>query len=284
MLMRNHYRRDSAIRRMKRARIRRSCLNVLAGILAVALMSLFFIFCHDIILQSPYFRLTSLEVTGNNRLSVQDVLEVARIKSGTNVLLVNLPLSRKYLLSNPWIAGAEITRELPGRLMLTVREHHPLAILNMGRKFLINMEGKVFKEVTDEDVAGLPVIEGIDFSDLDWQDLRRSPNFDAVLSLLEIGRKSASILPLPCMRLIRVDREEGITLYLDGSIQALRINAIKIGYQDYSEKLMRLEKVIAYFRANKLIQGIDWIDLRQMNRVVISPLISEPPADGRKEI
>jgi cell division protein FtsQ len=257
---------------------------MLAGILGVALMSLFFIFCHDIILQSPYFKVTSLEVTGNKRLGIQEILDTARIKSDTNVLLVNIPLSRKYLLSHPWIASAEIIRELPGRLSLTIREHDPLAILDMGRKFLIDQEGKVFKEVSDSDSVELPIIEGIDFSDLDRGDLRRSANYDAVLSLLAMGQNPACILPRKRIRLIRVDREEGITLFSAGPIQDFSVKAVKIGYQDFSEKFVRLEKIIAYFKTNRLIQGIDWVDLRQINRVVISPLNSEPPSDGRKEI
>ncbi len=269
---------------MKRARFRRSCLNALSGILAVALMSLFFILCHDIILQSPYFKVTSLEVTGNKRLSVQEVLDTARIRPDTNVLQVNIPLSRKCLLSHPWIAAAEIIRELPGRLVITVREHDPLAILDMGRKFLIDREGKVFKELSDEDSVELPVIEGIDFSDLDLGDMHRSANYDAVLSLLEMGQNPSCILSRQRIRRIRMDREEGVTLFTSGPVQDFRVNAVKIGYQDYSEKILRLEKIIAYFKTNKLIQGIDWVDLRQINRVVIGPLNAEPPSDGHKEI
>ena len=269
---------------MKRARFRRSCLNVLAGILGVALMSLFFIFCHDIILQSPYFKVTSLEVTGNKRLSIQEILDTAHIKSDTNVLLVNIPLSRKYLLSHPWISDAEISRELPGRLRIGIREHEPLAVLDMGRKFLINLEGKVFKELSDSDSVDLPIVEGIDFSDLDRGDLRRSDNYEAVMTLLEMGQNPSSILSRQRIRLIHVDREEGITIHCAGPIQGFNINAVKVGFQDYSEKFVRLEKIIAYFKTNKLIQGIDWVDLRQINRVVISPLNSEPPSDGRKEI
>ena len=269
---------------MKKARFRRSCLNVLAGMLGVLLMSLFFIFCHDIILQSPYFKVTSLNITGNNRLSIQEVLDTARIRPDTNVLLVNLPLARKYLLSHPWIAAAEVTRELPGNLFLSIKEHQPLAILDLGRKFLINVEGNIFKEVSDTDPVELPVIEGLDFSDLALGDMRRSASYEDVLALLEIGQKPACILPHQQIRLIRVDREEGITLYSAGAIQSVRINAIKIGYQDYSEKFVRLGKIIAYFKNNRQFQGIDWIDLRQMNRVVINPLISEPRSDGHKEI
>ncbi len=119
---------------------------------------------------------------------------------------------------------------------------------------------------------------------MDQSDLRRSTHYDAVLSLLEMGQNPACILSRNRIRLIRVDREEGITFFSEGPIQGFIVNAVTIGYQDYSEKLVRLEKIIDYYKSNKLIQGIDWVDLRQMNRVVISPLNSEPPTDGRKEI
>jgi cell division protein FtsQ len=146
--------------------------------------------------------------------------------------------------------------------------------MDMGRKFLIDLDGKIFKEVSDVDAVELPVIEGLDFSDLDIGDIRRSANYDAVLSLLEIGRNPASILSHQRIRLIRVDRDEGITVYASEPIQSVRVNAIKIGYQDYLEKFVRLEKIIVYFKTNKQTQGIDWVDLRHKNRVVVSPLIS----------
>jgi len=269
---------------MKRARFRRSCLNALAGTLAVALMSLFFIFCHDIIIQSSYFKVTDLEVTGNNRLSFQEVLDTARISTDTNALRVNLPLAKKYLSAHPWIAEVEITRVLPGKLTIAVKEHQPLAILDLGRKFLVDLEGRIFKEVSDADAVNVPIIEGMDFTDLDTNDLHKSTHYESVLQLLEMRKSPACILSNIPLRSIRLDREEGITISTVGPVQTFNINTVKIGYQDFSEKFVRLEKIIAYFKNNKYIPGIDWVDLRQMNRVVISPLNPEPRTDGRKEI
>jgi len=269
---------------MKRARFRRSCLNTLAGTLAVALMSLFFIFCHDIVIQSPYFKVTDLEVTGNNRLSFQDVLDAARIRPDTNVLQVNLPLAKKYLSSHPWIAEVEITRVLPGKLTIAVKEHQPLAILDLGRKFLVNLGGRIFKELSEADAVDVPIIEGMDFTDLDMNDFHKSTHYESVLHLLEMRNNPACVLANMPFRSIRLDREEGITISTVGPVQTFNINTVKIGYQDFSEKFVRLEKIIAYFRNNKFIPGIDWVDLRQMNRVVISPLNPEPRTDGRKEI
>lgn len=282
--MGKRYRRDSAIRRMKRARFRRACLNVLAGILAVMLMSLFFIFCHDIIIQSPYYKITSINVSGNKRLNVQEVLDAAHIKSDANLLQINVPLSRKYLLAHPWIVSAEITRDLPGNLLIHIEEQQPLAILDTGRKFLLNREGKVFKELSDTDAIELPVVEGLNYTDVVSPDTHRSQPYEAVMALLELGEKPDAVLPDQQIRRILVDRDDGITLFSTGTVQSFSVNSVKLGYQDYAEKFVRLRKIISYFKNSKAIPGIDWIDLRQMNRVVISPLSAEPPTDGRKEI
>ena len=247
-------------------------------------MSLFFVFCHDIIIQSPYFRIVTLDITGNVRLSRQEILDVSRINPDANIFLINLPLAKKRLLSCPWVANAEVTRELPGKLSITIREHQPLAILDLGRKFIINTEGFVFKEVSDNDPLDLPIVYGIDYSDLDFEDIHRSSAYDALLSLLKMGQDPAFILPNQLIQRIRVDREAGITLYLSAPVLTVKINAIKIGYRDYSDKFMRLAKIIDYFKTNNLYQGIDWIDIHQMNRVIISPLFSNPSPDGHKDI
>ncbi len=274
------YRRNSTIRKMKKARFRRSCKNLVMGMLAVALMSLFFILCHDIVIQSPYFRATTLEVSGNVRLSVDDVLKTAHIKPDENVLMINIPLATKYLLSNPWISFAQIRRELPGSIYITIKEHQALAVLNIGKKFLMDTDGNVFKEVSDSDPTDLPTIEGIDYSDLPIGDVGRSSSFNAVLSLLNIGKSNAAVLPNHQVQRIKVDRESGITIYTTQPIENVTVNAIFIGYQDYPEKFVRLKKIITYFKTSRQNQGIDWIDLHQMNRVVVSPLMTASSSPG----
>ncbi len=258
---------------MKKARFRQASWNAIKGMLGVAFMSLFFIFCHDMLLQNSYFNITSLELTGNIRLTKEQVLETAGIKTDSNILTVNLPLAKKYLLSHPWIAEADVSRELPGKLVLKIREHRPLAILDLNRRFMMNQEGKIFKEVSDSDAVELPVIEGLSFSDLDIGNVGRSASFDAVLSLLEIGLNPSSIVSNKQITKIQVDKKTGITIYAAGPILEVNVNSLRIGFKDIPEKLTRLEKILSFLKNNKMVHGIDWIDLDQINRVVVNPLI-----------
>lgn len=258
---------------MKKARSRQNLWNAIKGMLGVAFMSLFFIFCHDMLSQISYFNIKSLEITGNIRLTKEQVLETARIKTDSNALTVNLPLAKKYLLSHPWIAEADVSRELPGKLVLKIREHRPLAILDLNRRFMLNHEGKIFKEVSDSDLVELPVVEGLTFSDLDIGNVGRSASFDAVLSLLEIGLSPSSIVSNKQITKIHVDKKTGITIYAQGPILEVHVNSVRIGFKDFPEKLARLGKILSFFKDNKMVHGIDWIDLHQMNRVIVNPLI-----------
>jgi len=130
----------------------------------------------------------------------------------------------------------------------------------------------------------LPLIEGLLGSDLDLGGLKKSKGFESALSVLEIAGSPSFLLPSNDINRIMVDREEGITIYTKGQIQTLQVNSVKMGFNDYPEKFARLEKIISYFRNNKIIQGIDWIDIHQMNRVVLNPVITELTSSGHKEI
>ena len=93
---------------------------------------------------------------GDTDAPLERIIEAARVKKGMNVLDVNLAMVRKRLLAQPWIANAEIRREIPAGLYIKVQEHTPLAIIDLGRKFLLNENGRVFKEWTDTDPADSP--------------------------------------------------------------------------------------------------------------------------------
>ena len=96
-------------------------------------------------------------IEGNQRLSGKQIAEQAQVEEGMNILAVNLTLARKRLLSHPWIAEAEVLREVPSGIKIRIREHAPLAIVDLGRRFLINEKGEIIKAWTASDPAAFPV-------------------------------------------------------------------------------------------------------------------------------
>jgi cell division protein FtsQ len=243
------------------------------------LVSFLFIFTYDLITQCDYFRAEILTVTGEHRLTEKQVLQQAQITKGMNILSVNLSRVRKRILAHSWVEDAEVSRELPTGISIRIKEHQPLAILDLGRRFIINAHGELFKEMDASDRCRLPVISGLEFSDINVQGESRSVPFDAVMKLLALGKKPESVLPCRLIKRIRVDREMGLTVYAFD-----RIKAIKIGYDNYPNKFEMLKNVLFYLEKNGSFSQLEYIDLNNLNRIVVNPAKIKSAAGGHEEV
>ena len=278
-MKKNYYKNSLARRRAKIIQRAAACFKIIEGIAIVATMSIIFILCHDFLTQCDYFKAIDLTVEGENKLSYKQAIKQAQINEGMNIFSINLSTIRKNLLAHPWISEAEVRRELPNVINIKIYEHKPLAVIDLGRKFLINNHGEIFKEKTVSDPDNLPVITGLEFSDINVSAKPGSIYFNAVMDVLRLGQKSESIIPNRLIKKIQVDREIGITLYaFDGE------KSIKLGYNNFSGKYNRLRNVLYYINKQHGFQDFESIDLNNINRIVINPIRIESPAIDHKEV
>ena len=251
--------------------------KVMAAVVALAVVTGFFILVYDLATQCDYFAARRMSIEGTRRLTPEQVARQARVRIGDNILAVNLALVRKRLLAHPWIAEAEVRREIPSRLIIRVKEHDALALVNIGQKFLINHQGQIFKAWEPSDPGNLPVISGLDVSDLTVYGRKQSSEknrapalsapFKAVMQVLQMGLQQGSILPNRLVRRIEVDRQIGLTLFaFDG------VKAINLGYSDYPGKYHVLANLFSYLKRQPSIFDVDRIDLNNLERVVVHPL------------
>ncbi|HUV50725.1 MAG TPA: FtsQ-type POTRA domain-containing protein [Anaerolineae bacterium] len=279
----NYYKNSLAKRRAKVIRRIIACFKIMAAVSLVTAMSIVFIFGYDLLTQCDYFRANSIIVKGTNRLSQNQIIKHAGIDAGINIFSVNLFATRKRLLAHPWIDDAEVMRELPDGINIRIKEHKPLAIIDLGRKFLINDHGEIFKELAASDPDNLPIIIGLEFSDLDVSGLDvsgkfRNIPFNAVMDVLQLGQRPGSIIPNKLLKVISVDREIGITLYAFNGIKA-----ISLGYNNYPGKYERLKNVLFYMEKGLMFSDFDTIDLNNLDRIVVNPVKIESPAMDYKE-
>lgn len=251
---------------------------VFAGLAGVIGMSIGLIFSYDAITQADCFTATRIEISGNRLLSEKTVLRQAQVKPGVNIFSVNLFLARKRLEAHPWVASAKVARKVPNRLIIHIAEHIPLARIDLGRKFIINTHGDIFKEQTVSDRMNMPVIEGLTYSDIQSPEKPTGLPFKAAMEVLRLGQKSGSVLNNRKIQKIHVDRQTGLTLYAFGDTAA-----IKLGYNDYSEKYLHLGKVLAFCRNKKEFKQLRTIDLNNVDRIVVCPAPLETGSDDKKE-
>ena len=273
----NYRKSQKAARRNKLLRGIGLVFKSMAAVVGLVLTTAFFILVHDLATQSDYFAARQIDIEGTQRLTPEHVARQAGIRLGDNILGVNLSLVRKRLLAHPWVAEAEVRREIPSRLIIRIKEQSALALIDVGEKFLINRQGQIFKAWDPTDPEDLPVVSGLDISDLPiWGQPEpseksaaqaSSASFQAVMQVLQMGLQQGSILPNRLVRQIKVDRQIGLTLFaFDG------VKAINLGYSDYPGKYHMLANLFSYFRRQSNIMDFDRIDLNNLERIVVHPL------------
>ena len=256
-----------------------SLLKIISGLSLVAVMSFAFIFGYDLFTQSSYFKTVYLDVLGCSTLEESAVITQAKLAHGLNIFSVNLTTTRKRLLAHPWISEAEVSREIPSGIRIRIKEHEPLAIIDINRKFLLNKQGELFKEWEVTDPVNLPLVDGLAFSDLNIGTRPYSQPFNAVMTVLKLGQRADSILTNKEILKIEVDKDIGLTIHANNSLGAL-----KLGYDNYPGKFKRLQEVILYLNNNNKISTLNSIDLNNPNRIVVSLNMEKQPAVGHKEV
>ena len=288
--------RKGARRKQRFAFLRRFMIGfyVVTGLTALIATSCFFILIHDVITQCDYFKARNLNIEGMQRLTTNQIIHQARVRKGMNTLALNLAAVRKRLIAHPWIAEAEVRREIPSGLNIRIKEHSPLAVVDLDRKYLINEQGQIFKAWSASDPDRLPLIDGMQLSDFslhgtttDSVDQSKGPQnrrfrtrpFEAVMQVLILGKQRSGILPNHKIKKIRVDREIGITL------EAFKhIKTIVLGYHNYPLKYAMLKNILKYRKQKQNFPDFDRIDLNNVNRIVVNPVRLKTPGGNQKEV
>ena len=278
-LRKNYYKNSNARKRNKMLKRFVFGLKLMVVGTALVFISLLFVFSYDFLTQCDYFKAEELMVNGTHRLTQNQVLQQANIATGVNIFSVNLSKVRKRLLAHSWIEDAEVRRDLPSGINIRVKEQEPLAVLDLGRKFIINTHGEIFKEMDKADHCNLPMISGLEFSDINVKGESRSIPFDSVMKILGLGQKPESVLPYSLIKKIHVDREMGLSIYAFDNIRE-----IKIGYNNYQDKYAMLKDVLFYLEKNGGFSRLESIDLNNLNRIVVNPAKIESAAKDHKEV
>jgi cell division protein FtsQ len=280
----NHKRRNR-FKKTKRTRppgtLWRRCKSVLLGLAVlsgVALWSLGFVLVYDLFTQLDYFAAQQIILAGPQRLDRTAVLTQAELARGDNILAIKLRPMRQRLLAHPWIANARVAREIPDGMAITVTEHHPAAIIELDRRYLLSQRGVVFKPWQADDPSDLPLVTGLTFSDVPVENLPGSASFEAAMEILSLARKAHSAVPVDQIREIHVDHQMGITL-----LAFTPAKAIHLGYGDYTAKYRRLRYIFTVLTRGPHAIDYQALDLTEPDRIIVTPAAGDTLGGAHKE-
>lgn len=240
------------------------CVKLIVLVAVVLVVSVLFNESYKAVTQSDYFGARTISIKGQFKLSKEEVLKQAGIKRGDNLLAVNIRLVRKRLLAHPWIEEAQVARKIPNTIKIVVTEHRPLAVVDLGRKFLINHQGRIFKEDVSKESKELVLVTGVTYEDISLEDDDLTPVMEAVVEVLKRSKSQNSVIAYNEIRKIHVDEVMGVTLFAWKEKRQ-----IKMGFKQFEYKYKRLKQLLPHLRFNRKWRGFHTIDVNNPDRIVV---------------
>ncbi len=256
-------------------------LKVIAGMSVLLAISACFVSGYLYFIRSDCMRIRDVRVKGVSILSRQAVIDRAGIEPGANILAVNLSVARRRLQADPWIADVRISRELPSTIVIDVREHRPVAVMDWRGGLLIDSRRCIFKRLEVTDPVSLPVISGVDGGDLDTTGRAASSILNAALDAVETVSILGRRVPGMNIRKVLADRDTGLTLYAAGAVDEIRL-----GFDDdndnYLGKFRRLNHMLTYYAGRKEYNRLAAAGFEYPDRVVVRTAVGDTYAATQK--
>lgn len=102
---------------------------------------------------SSFFDINIIEIKNNNYYTTEQVIDIAKAKSGGNIFVFPVESTKDRLLKDPYIKGAKISRRLPDIIIISIAEREEIAAVPYGDEFvIIDRDGMVLRK-TDEEPA-----------------------------------------------------------------------------------------------------------------------------------
>jgi cell division protein FtsQ len=209
------------------------------------------------ILTTHRFAVASVEVRGVSRVAPDQILAVAAIPRGTNIFRLNTMGVIGRVESLPEIRRADVVRELPNRVVISVEERRPFTLVHGGRLHWMDEEGRLLGVSPEAVAPPMPVISGLSAEELASMRTSPGPKARAAIGVIRALLRSGNGLTAEISE-IDMSRREGPVLYTVDGVE------VRLGTEDWDERLSRLEGVLAQIAT----QDVRTVDLRFRDQVV----------------
>lgn len=112
------------------------------------MLSILIVFAAILVGCVVFFRVNKVEVVGNHRYSVEEVVAASGVKMGDNLFLVNRPRTNSNLIQRlPYVQKASMVRRLPDTIELRITESTAAAVMEAeGVQWVIDPRGKLLEK------------------------------------------------------------------------------------------------------------------------------------------
>jgi cell division protein FtsQ len=116
----------------------------------------------------PYralFTVRSVHVTGETYLSESDVRSLAGLDRPVDWVRVDLARAARRLMKEPRIARATVSRAFPRRIVISIVERKPVALVRAGRLLEVDRAGVILSPLASGVAPDVPLVDGVRVKD-----------------------------------------------------------------------------------------------------------------------
>src|SRR5256886_10145578 len=113
------------------------------------------------LLTTPRFAVVSVDVRGASRVPTAEILAAAAVEPGTSLFRLDPGAVARRVEAIPEVRRADVVREFPNRIVISVEERRPFTLVHSGRLHWIDEEGRVLGASPEAGVSQVPVVSGL---------------------------------------------------------------------------------------------------------------------------
>jgi len=197
---------------------------------------------------SSYFLVTQVDIIGAQRISQEEIIKRSGIKPGVSMFSFFESRVGSELLKNPWLKEANISRELPGKVVIEIKEREPFCLLSGddGIVYYMSRAGEILGEATPESGMDFPTITGV------GSDALGVGLLEEAIAILRLSRESTQ-LNWDGVSEVNLSTLYGVTLLTSDG------RRVEFGRGEIEDKWHRVEKIIAHAGEKNL--SVDYINV-----------------------
>lgn len=271
----NRYRAERVQRKQTIRRALKAVFAVCTAVAGIVLLSAALGRGYQALLRSPWLSVQEIKISGANRVDRTEILNAMMVPKGAPMLDFNRSDIVSRLGELPWLRSSSVRFELPGRLVVDVKEREPLAVIQADELFLLDTEGKLFAKTTMESNPSLFLVNG--FYGMNFQEGDSLPPepLESLRGLLTALKKSESWLPRKMVSECQWRAGTGfIIVAAEGGVP------IQIGTEEFDVKMDRLRRIYEMLQSRQWMELVTRIDLDYTDKAYVEGQF--PPAPQAK--
>lgn len=148
-------------RRKRKKNSLKSAVKRIVGVLITAVLILMAMHAYNYATTSDRFAIDTIDVNGLSRVSADEMLELLDDLKGQNLLLAPLDSYRERMAMHPRVERVAMKRVLPRRIVCSIEEREPVALVFTDHFVEVDRTGMVMAEDDFSSLLDLPIITGV---------------------------------------------------------------------------------------------------------------------------